>query len=68
MSKTFRVLLPKLVEFVETEIHYIEAETAEEAMSIVRDSYGDPRVQYEASDHETKEVWYHDMTATEANG
>ena len=64
----FRVLLPKLVEFVETEIHYIEAESAEAAMDVVRNSSGDPNVQYEASDYETREIWYHDMTASEANG
>ena len=64
----FRVLLPKLVEFVETEIHYIEAESAEAAMDIVRNFSGDPYVQYESSDFETREVWYHDMTASEANG
>jgi len=64
----FRVLLPKLVEFVETEVHEIEAESAEAAMDIVRNFSGDPYVLYEASDYETREVWYHDMTATEING
>lgn len=68
MSKKYRVLLPKLVEFIETEIHYIEADSPEAAMDIVKNSYGDPQVQYESSDYETKEVWYHDMTVSEANG
>ena len=64
----YRVLLPKLVEFIETEIHYIDADSPEAAMAIVENSYGDPQVQYESSDYETKEVWYHDMSVSEANG
>ena len=64
----FRVELPKLVEFIETEIHYIEAESADAAMDIVKNSYGDKNVQYESSDWETKEVYYEDMSVVEANG
>ena len=64
----FRVELPKLVEFIETEIHYIEADSAEAAMDIVKNSYGDPNVQYESSDYDTRETYYDDMTAVEANG
>ena len=61
----FRVRLPKVVEFIETEVHEIEADSAEAAMDIVKNTSGDLYVQYESSDYETKEIWYHDMTATE---
>ena len=61
----FIVRLPKLVEFIETEVHTIEADSAEEAMEIVMNSSGDPNVLYEEDGWETREVWYHDMEAEE---
>ena len=44
------------------------ADSAEAAMDIVKNSYGDPNVQYESSDYDTRETYYDDMTAVEANG
>jgi len=60
----FIVRLPKLVKFIETEVHTIEADSAEEAMEIVANSNGDPNVLYEEDGWET-EFWYHDMEAKE---
>jgi len=65
MSK-FTVRLPKVVEFIETEVYTIEAESAEEAMRIVKDQETYiPVDRYEDDDYQTREYWHHEMTASE---